>query len=115
MRAVTFQWLVIIIIHVEFPFSGAQTVHRAFGLKDGRYGVEQLQALFDDQMDPYYSKRKKTISSADVLLIDEISMLSMRVLNLVDQVCRICRGHSDMVMGGLQVILVGKQTVIVIQ
>ena len=50
----------------------AQTVHRAFGLKDGRYSEEQLKALFSDESDHYYATRRKTIEEADVVVIDEI-------------------------------------------
>lgn len=46
------------------------------------------------------------IERAQVLIIDEISMLPARTLNLVDLVCRHVR-ERDVPFGGLQVVLVG--------
>ena len=36
---------------------GAQTVHRQFGLRDGRFTAAQLELLFSDSNDDYYSPR----------------------------------------------------------
>lgn len=86
--------------------SGAQTVHNTFGLKDGRYSADQLKMLFADYSDSYYSSRRKMIKEADVLIVDEISMISERTLGLVDVVCRDIRDPMKP-MGGLQCIFVG--------
>lgn len=51
--------------------------------------------------------RKKTIRSADILIIDEISMLQGYFLDLVDKVCRTVREEPDLPFGGIQVILCG--------
>lgn len=48
----------------------------------------------------------KRISSATVLIVDEVSMLSAQVLDMVDTVCRTVR-RSDAPFGGLQTVLVG--------
>ena len=48
----------------------------------------------------------KRIRKAQVLIIDEISMLDGRVLSLVETVCRVVR-KSSMPFGGMQVVLVG--------
>ncbi len=48
----------------------------------------------------------KRIAKAHVLIIDEISMLDARTLQMVDAVCRRVR-RSDLPFGGLQTILVG--------
>ena len=47
------------------------------------------------------------IRSADTLVIDEISMLSGDVLQMLDYVCRAARDAWYEPFGGLQVILVG--------
>jgi len=47
------------------------------------------------------------IRAADVLVIDEISMLSGDVLQMLDYVCRTARDAQHEPFGGLQVILVG--------
>ena len=86
----------------------AQTVHRAFGLKDGRYSKEQMTALILNQDDDYYNDRRNLIRSTDCLIIDEISMLSARILELVDTVCRAARDEPDKPFGGLHTIFVGK-------
>ena len=52
----------------------------------------------------YY--RAATIAVAQVLVIDEISMISEKTLNMVDHVCQEVRGQN-IPMGGLQSIFVG--------
>ena len=51
-------------------------------------------------------KASRRIRKAKVLVIDEISMLDGRVLDMVDAVCRTVRGNGS-AFGGLQVIVVG--------
>ncbi len=51
-------------------------------------------------------KVSKRIKKARVLVIDEISMLDGRVIDMVETVCRVVRGSGE-AFGGLQVILVG--------
>ena len=87
---------------------GAQTVHKVFGLKDGRYEPEQLKTLFSDESDDYYAPRKARIRDSHVIVIDEISMISVRTLTLIDSVCSFCKTDGeDKPMGGLQCIFVG--------
>lgn len=50
--------------------------------------------------------RRETISHANVLVIDEISMMHDYMLDLVNQICKIVRGN-DSPFGGLQVVLAG--------
>jgi ATP-dependent exoDNAse (exonuclease V) alpha subunit len=81
---------------------GAQTVHKMFGLKDGRYEPEQIEHLFADLSDSYYAERRARIGDADTLVIDKISMISKRTLNLVDIACRsCCDEHKHKQLGGL--------------
>ncbi|MFA6524935.1 MAG: PIF1 family DEAD/DEAH box helicase [Patescibacteria group bacterium] len=49
---------------------------------------------------------RKRIANARVLIIDEISMLGHRQLDLADQICRIGK-EQDLPFGGMQVILSG--------
>ncbi len=53
-----------------------------------------------------HEKTVKRIQNTHVLIIDEISMLSAELLNMVDRVCRGAR-HSTESFGGLQVVFVG--------
>ena len=60
------------IASVPLQKEGAQTVHRAFGLLNGRYSLLQMTNLFSDGTDKNYEQKKSRIEEADVLVIDEI-------------------------------------------
>ena len=83
----------------------AQTVHKLFGLRDGRYTRNQLQQLYDEA-DDYYQPRKNKIFQTDCLVIDEISMISIDILDKVEHICRYVK-KSNKVMGGIQTIFIG--------
>lgn len=64
-----------------------------------------------DELEPEFFEnmrkdRKKMIKEADILVIDEISMLHDYRLDMIDQICRHVR-KTDAPFGGLQVILCG--------
>lgn len=65
---------------------------------------EELGRWFFDKIP---KTRRSTIENADVLVIDEISMLHSYYLDLVDEVCRRVRGQLLKPFGGLQVIVCG--------
>lgn len=69
-------------------------------------GARDTLTAFD--LDQIASKEKvvKRLNRAKVLVIDEISMLDGRVLDMVDMVCRTVRQRGE-AFGGLQVVLVG--------
>jgi len=48
----------------------------------------------------------KRYSNTDILIIDEVSMLHGKRLDMVNQACKLCRS-SDLPFGGLQVVLTG--------
>lgn len=50
--------------------------------------------------------RKEQIANADVLIIDEVSMLHDFRLDMVEEICRLVRG-KDVPFGGLQLVLSG--------
>lgn len=78
---------------------GGGTIHSWSGI-----GIhDQLPTDFHDNL---LQGRKDTIKKADVLIIDEISMLHDYRLDMVDQVARKVRG-VDEPFGGLQVVLCG--------
>ncbi|MBI4023098.1 AAA family ATPase [Candidatus Berkelbacteria bacterium] len=64
---------------------------------------DELPSRFHESLS---ESRQKTIRSADVLVIDEISMLHDYRLDLVEQVARAVRA-DDRPFGGLQVVLCG--------
>ncbi|XP_067938367.1 ATP-dependent DNA helicase PIF1-like [Watersipora subatra] len=84
----------------------ARTVHDVFGLKDGRYSVSQLLSLLKDQHDEYYSIRKLRLAECDVMLIDEISMLSVQTLLSLSAIMPDIKRNS-LPLGGVQHIFVG--------
>lgn len=80
---------------------GGMTLHAwsRIGIKDALtpYDLEQISSN---------EKASKRINKAQVLIIDEISMLDGKVLEMVNQVTRTVRQSADS-FGGLQVIFVG--------
>lgn len=80
---------------------GGMTIHSwsGIGIKSvlGRYDLDKIATT------EYIVKR---IRHTNVLIIDEVSMLSPETLSMVDLVCREVKGNDD-AFGGLQVIFVG--------
>lgn len=76
-----------------------QTIHSWSGV-----GVQT--ALTDGLLKLIRTRRRKQVRAADVLVIDEVSMMHAWLFDMVDQVCRILR-HDERPFGGLQVVLSG--------
>ncbi len=76
-----------------------QTIHSWSGI-----GVSRV--LTDDMLKRIRTRRRKAIKSADVLVIDEISMLPAQTFDMADRVCRALR-CDDRPFGGLQVVISG--------
>ena len=78
---------------------GGSTIHSWSGM-----GIhDNLQPGFVEHMS---KTRKEIISSTDVLIIDEISMLHDFRLDMIDEICRLVR-KVDEPFGGIQVIMSG--------
>lgn len=71
-------------------------------------GVGIRDTLTPRDLDFIQGKEKvvKRIKAAQVLVIDEISMLDGKVFNMVDQIMRTVRGSSE-AFGGVQVVCIG--------
>ncbi|XP_062581498.1 uncharacterized protein LOC134243283 [Saccostrea cucullata] len=80
------------------------TVHKFFALRDGRYSNEELTNKI--LTDVNYHDVKTRILSIDCVIIDEISMLSWKLLEQIEYVCRHVRGVSNP-FGGIQMVLAG--------
>ncbi len=80
---------------------GGSTLHAWSGL-----GIKEFVTPHDLQKLSTNAKLIKRYSAADVLVIDEISMLHGKRLDMVNQVCKLLR-KNDQPFGGLQVVLVG--------
>ena len=65
---------------------GACTLHKWGGLHDGRYQNSELLHLI--LTDEHFGDVKGRILNTDVLVIDEISMVSNRTLSQVEFICR---------------------------
>ena len=83
---------------------GSQTLHKWAGLEDGRHLNEELLHLI--KTDERFLHVKANIECTDLLIIDEVSMISTKVLNQLEFVCRHVR-KSDSYFGNMQVVLVG--------
>jgi ATP-dependent exoDNAse (exonuclease V) alpha subunit len=97
------------------------TVHSLIGLRPDELDLAMLVRKYDAQMKRYFAKPRKTkiaeladrslqriedIRQADILVIDECSMLSAWLLEVLDLVFRIFRG-KDAFLGGVQTMFVG--------
>ncbi len=80
---------------------GGMTIHSWSGL-----GVKQELSDYDLDRLAQDERLVKRVRKTKVLVIDEVSMLSARMLDLVDRLCKELRGSTEP-FGDLQVILVG--------
>jgi ATP-dependent DNA helicase PIF1 len=74
------------------------------GINDGRHNSERLVELV--RCDEYFSTARNRIQVTDLLIIDEISMLSAKLLDTLDFLCRQIIDSSPP-FGGLQPLLGG--------
>ena len=81
---------------------GGMTVHSwsGIGIKDALSDKDVRELVLTSYL-------KKRFIKTDILIIDEISMLTSYVFDLIDKVCRAGRGEPNAPFGGLQVILCG--------
>lgn len=87
---------------IAATYIDGQTIHSWSGI-----GIKEklsLDDLFKIKNNKYSRAR---IQSAEVLVIDEISMLHAKTLNLVDEVCRFVKDKKDKPFGGVQIIVCG--------
>lgn len=81
---------------------GAKTLHSwgGFGLGNG-----DVKTVVKRVTGNKY--KKKPWKEVDVLIIDEVSMLSKKLLTCIDYIARISRNNRDTPFGGLQIVLSG--------
>ena len=77
-----------------------KTLHSFIGIRNEDVTDEDIQDIISNQ----YTQRR--IKYTQVLIIDEVSMVSSKLLDLTDIICKHIRGSSAP-FGGIRVILVG--------
>ena len=76
------------------------TIHKWSGLNDGRFTNQKLIHLISN--DERYAATKRRILNVDILIIDEISMMSRVMFEKLEMVLR--TRNENQVFGGIQVI-----------
>ena len=82
---------------------GGQTIHSWSGIGIGNLPIEQLIKNFSS---PKFSRLKRRIRMANMLAIDEISMISAKTFDLINELFKEVRKNKK-AFGGLQIILFG--------
>lgn len=82
----------------------ASTLHSWAGLRDGRYSNDELARLLTN--DITFKSSRQRITTTDVLIIDEISMISACIFAQLDFICQYIR-KSSKPFGGIQIIACG--------
>ena len=86
-------------------YHGATTIHHWAGLQDGRYRREALaQKIAENDK---FSDCRQRILDCDAIVIDEIGMLSDKLFQDLEYVCRHVRDNHETIFGGIQMILAG--------
>jgi len=80
---------------------GGMTIHSWSG-----FGIKSELTPYDLEQIASRERVVKRVKSVQVLVIDEISMLDGRALDMVDQILRTIR-QTDEVFGGIQVVCIG--------
>jgi ATP-dependent DNA helicase PIF1 len=80
---------------------GGSTIHSWSGL-----GIRDSLTPFDKEWLKSNDRLRKRYAGTDTLVIDEVSMLHGKRLDMVNETCKLLR-ESDAPFGGLQIILVG--------
>ena len=80
---------------------GGQTIHSFFGLKP-----EDIQDLEEIKRDGVWGKRAMLMRELDVLVVDEVSMVSADLMDAMDLKMRMANGNNQ-AFGGKQVIFFG--------
>ncbi len=98
--------------------AGGQTIHSFFKIAPSVYVPNDFRlrtkpepfeddkrTIFDNFI--YRKNHKKLITSMELLIIDEISMVRCDLLDVVDRLLRVFRDRESEPFGGVQVVLIG--------
>ncbi|KAK3085746.1 hypothetical protein FSP39_008107 [Pinctada imbricata] len=79
----------------------ARTVHCWAGMDDGRYDTSYIKDIIINYKKDVY----RNILSTDVLILDEVSMLSKKLFEQLECICSLKCGHK--LFGGMQLVFCG--------
>ncbi len=82
---------------------GGSTIHSWSGIGLANMPLEQI---ISNLYQPKFNKLRRKIRQTDILAIDEISMISGEILDILDRVFRTIK-ENDKAMGGMQLLLFG--------
>ena len=85
------------------PNMNAVTLHSWAGLLDGRHSIEELQEIIYTDV---FAQARNRITTTDVLVIDEISMISALLFDKLEYVIRSIK-EPNKAFGGMQMVLSG--------
>ena len=88
----------------RLQYNKAMTIHHWSGYADGHLSTECLIAMI--LTNPGYAATKKHILDCEVLIIDEIGLLSAKAFDAIELICRSVKA-KDLPFGGIQVIAAG--------
>lgn len=86
---------------------GGSTIHSFLGTRIFGNLEKLAEATRHHHINPHETYTVRRVCAANVLIIDEISMLSGDYIDMADWWLRRVRGHMDLPFGGLQLILIG--------
>ena len=95
--------------------AGGVTIHSQFLFPFGSYiperGVNDIAGFFNQntlaRKNPLNSIRKQVLRAADLIIIDEVSMLRADILDAIDYRMRSVKGNFNRSFGGAQVLMIG--------
>lgn len=90
-------------IHFKETFT-VSTIHKLMGIKDGRHENDEILGLI--QTAEEYRSAMENILTLECLIIDEISMLSIKLFHQIEYILRKIRNNA-FAFGGVQIILCG--------
>ena len=85
-------------------FADGLTLHDWSGYGDGHMDINHL--IQEMTVSAIYKEKKSEIEKCEVLIIDEIGMISAKMFSEVELICRTLR-KSQSIFGGLQIIAAG--------
>ena len=88
----------------RLQYLNGKTLHSRCGYGDGHLNLPSLMKNIESS--PLYTDTRKNITECKTLFIDEIGMISYKMLTAVEIICRSIKGN-DLVFGGMQVIGAG--------